>query len=71
MFGSGRNQSIADLNDTNARAQLAEDMRGAAITRDTSIASAPKASVLGVGLQVGSAIMSGVNATNTAKKAGK
>lgn len=69
MFGIGRQQSLADLNDTNARAQLAQEARGAAISRDTAIASAPKASVLGVGVGLGSAVLSGFNSFNTAKRA--
>lgn len=69
MFGIGRNQGIADLNDLNARAQLANEMRGAAITRETTIAGAPKASALAVGLGVGSALLGGANSYNTAKRA--
>lgn len=70
MFGLGRQDSIANLNDLNQRAQLANEQQGAAIAREAKIASAPKSGLLNLGLGVGKGVMSGFNAYSGAKKAG-
>lgn len=62
MFGIGRQASIADLNDLNARAQLANEKRGAAITRESTIASKPRSGTLNLALGVGNALVGGVQA---------
>lgn len=70
MFGIGRQQSLADLNDSNARAQLANERKGADITRQTTINSKPRSGAAQLGLGVGKGILAGFNAAGSAQKAG-
>lgn len=67
MFGIGRQQSIADLNDANARAQLANERQGAKITRESTIASKRKSSFLELGMGVGRAAASAYSVKHPAK----
>ncbi|WP_420381679.1 hypothetical protein [Novosphingobium sp.] len=70
MFGIGRQQGVADTNDLNARAQLAQEIEGAQVTRNSAIAGAPKASILGVGIGLGSDVLKGISAGQSASRAG-
>jgi hypothetical protein len=70
FFGIGRQDSIADANDLNQRVQLSNERRGAAISREAKIASAPRSGLLNLGLGVGKGVFSGFNAYNSASKAG-
>jgi multidrug efflux pump subunit AcrA (membrane-fusion protein) len=68
MFGIGRQASIADLNDANARAQIAAERQGANLSRQSQIASKSRSSLLQLGLGVGGGILKGVSAGTAAGK---
>lgn len=71
MFGIGRQQSIADLNDLNARTQLAQERTGADITRQSTIASKSRSGLVPLGLGVGNAALKGYNSYSATKRAGQ
>lgn len=68
MFGIGRQQGIADLNDSNARAQLSNEKRGNSISRQSQIASKSRSSLAELGIGVGKGVMSGFQARDAAAK---
>lgn len=67
MFGIGRQAGVADLNDANARAQLAQEQKGAEMSRQSQIISKPRSSGLQLGLGVGKAALSAYNVGHPAK----
>lgn len=71
MFGIGRNAEVEDINDSNARLQLAQERTGADIRRQSQINSKPRSSALQLALGVGQGIMDGVNAGAGAKGGGR
>lgn len=70
MFGIGRQDTIAQTNDTNQRQQLAAGLEGADITRQSQILQHGRSSWADLGLGVGNGIVSGVKAGIGAKQAG-
>jgi hypothetical protein len=66
MFGIGRQYSAEQTNDQNQRVQLANEARGAAISRESQIMSVSKPGLLDLGLGIGAAALKGAGAYTTA-----
>jgi hypothetical protein len=61
MFGLGRQVSMEEANDRNARAQLGNELAGAEVSRSNQINSMAKPSKLSLILGIGQGVMSGVS----------
>ena len=70
QFGIGRQDSVADINDQNARQQLGNESAGADITRRSTIMQKQPGNPISLALGVGQGVLSGITAANKAKKAG-
>ena len=66
MFGIGRQAEVERINDQNSRIQLAQDLTGADIRRQSQINSKPRSSGAQLALGIGKGILSGVQAGNGA-----
>lgn len=65
MFGIGRQAGAENTNDQNQRLQLANEQRGADLTRVSQIASVSKPGLLDLGLGIGAAALKSVGTYST------
>jgi len=70
MFGIGRQATAEDINDQSVRDNLAASKTDADLRRQSQINSVQKGSALSLAIGIGQGALSGVNAKNSAKKAG-
>ena len=68
MFGIGRQATAEDINDRGQRVELANRRTDADLNRQNRIRSAPKSSLLELGVNIGGAALSGMNAKNAAAR---
>lgn len=66
MFGIGRQYSAEQTNDQNQRLQLANESRGAAISRESQIMQVSKPGLADLALGIGGAALKGASAYSTA-----
>lgn len=66
MFGIGRQAGAEQANDNNQRLQLANEARGAAISRESQIMSVAKPGLLNLGIGFASSALKGAGAYSTA-----
>lgn len=69
MFGIGRNATIEQRNNTNQQIELANSRTDAELRRQNQINSAPRSSLLQLGVNLGKSALQGYNAYSGAKKA--
>lgn len=69
MFGIGRNATAEEINDRSRRQELATSRTDAELRRQGQINSAPRSSLLELGLNLGSSALQGYNSYSSAKKA--